>query len=180
MRKDKILQFVRFETKLDREPFIRQWELFNRSKDCDLDVNLQQYQKTDAFIYIAQHRCRTIEQPFAFTRAKKPSLTPEPEIKTKCAGGYSMLQAERINELHANEIKVFAFLTNPRADLDMYRKLSSKAKLNIYEAYFENCVYAYILEFFIPTQFAPSLQESLKQLGANETGMYTPCDLKAA
>jgi len=179
MGKDKIVQFVSFETSLNAEEFITQWEQYNRSLNSDVDVTLQQSEKNGRFRYIAQHRCPTGELKFVFTRAKKSSRNPEPEIKAKQAGGYLLIQEERANDVQANETKVFAFLGDPTTNLNNYRQLNTKFKLNIYEAYYENCQYAFILEFFIKNDSLPSLLEQLKTLAAPEIGVFKECALQA-
>ncbi|MEO6670594.1 MAG: hypothetical protein ABIN36_14010 [Ferruginibacter sp.] len=172
MLKDKIVQFVCFETKLNNEQFLMQWEHFNRSADSDLDVVLQQSEQNGVFRYIAQHRCVTGELKFAFTKAKKSSHTAEIGIKTKQAGGYSIIQEEKKNDPAADESKVFTFIIDPTADLASYRQLSAYSKLNIYQAYYENCTYAYILEFFVKTKYLSVLQEQLKLLNVNEFRVF--------
>ncbi len=179
MAEDKIVQFVSFETQLPAEQFITQWEQFNRTVNTDLDVCLQQSEKNGSFRYIAQHRCPAGELKFVFTRAKKSSRNPEPEIRAKQAGGYLMIQEERMTEVHASESKVFVFLSDPLTDLNVYRQLSSFGKLNIYEAYYENCQYAYILEFFVKNKSILLLLEQLKQYNAADTGVYKECALQA-
>jgi hypothetical protein len=180
MGEDKIVQFVSFETSLNTEQFITQWEQYNRSVNSDLDVSLQQSEKNGVFRYIAQHRCPAGELKFVFTRAKKSSRNPEPEIRAKQAGGYLMVQEERINDTHANEIKVFVFLNDPLTDLTVYRQLTGNAKLNVYEAYYENCQYAFILEFFVKNKYLAPLLEQLKSVNAPETGVYKECVLQAS
>ena len=180
MGEDKIVQFVCFETTLNTEKFITQWEQYNRSVNSDLDVSLQQSENNGVFRYIAQHRCSQGELKFVFTRAKKSSRTPEPEIRAKQAGGYLMIQEERMNDAHANESKIFVFLTDPLTDLNVYRQLkNAQVKLNIYEAYYENCQYAYILEFFVKNKNLVTLLEDLKQFNVQEIAVYKECALQA-
>lgn len=179
MGMDKIVQFVCFETILDSELFIKQWEQYNRSANSDEDVTLQQSEKKSIFKYIAQHRNVSGEFKFVFTKSGKSSRTPEVEIKAKQAGGYSILQAERKDNVFTNEIKVFAFLGNPQTDLNIYKQLSSSGKLNIYEAYYENCQYAYILEFFVKKELAEDLLAQLKLNDITDTGIYKECILQA-
>ena len=91
-----------------------------------------------------------------------------------------MIQEERMNDAHANESKIFVFLTEPLADLSDYRQLkNAQAKLNIYEAYYENCQYTYILEFFVKNKSLVTLLEDLKQFNIHETGVYKECALQA-
>ncbi len=172
MRNDKVVQFVCFETLLNSDQFMMQWEHFKRSVNSDLDVVLQQSEKNGLFRYIAQHYCTTGELNFAFTKGKKSSHTAEIGIKTKQAGGYSILQEDRKDNVHAGESKVFAFITDPTIDLGIYRQLSAYSKLNIYQAYYENCSYAYILEFFVKDKYVSVLQEQLKLYSVNDVRAY--------
>ena len=178
MGKDKTVQFVCFETSLAREQFITQWERYTRSVNSDLDVTLQQSEKNGLFKYIAQHRCTDGEFNFIFSKNGRTSRIPEVEIKIKQLGGYSILQSERKNDLHADESKVFAFITSTQTDLSIFRQFSAQIKLNIYEAYYENCQYSYILEFFVKTETAGELVAKLKLNEAGDIGIYKECLLQ--
>ncbi len=178
MVKDKIVQFVSFETSLNEEQFITQWEQYNRSVNSDLYVTLQQSEKNGRFSYIAQHRCLPGELKFSFTRAKKSSRNPEPEIKARQAGGYLLLQEERAGEVRPNETKVFAFSTDTFTNAVDYKSLAAHGKLNIYGAYYENCQYTFILEFFIKSGSLAPLLEQLETFGTFATGVYKECALQ--
>jgi hypothetical protein len=180
MRANKIVQFVSFETPLDNDAFMVQWEQLNKSLNNDMDVTLQQTVKNGSFRYIAQHRYASNELEFAFTKLKKPSRVPEVPIRIKQAGGYSMLQIERTDDAKENESKLFVFVTDPTADLNTYKELPGANKLNIYEAYYENCQYAYILEIFVPSKQAATMLEQLKQINTDEAAIYNACILQAA
>ena len=88
------------------------------------------------------------------------------------------MQAGRMNEAQGDESKVFAFFIEPQADLNVYRQLSAYSTLNIYEAYYENCQYACILEFFVKNKYVSKLLEQLKQYDAAEIGTYKECVLQ--
>ena len=165
MSTEKIVQFVCFETTLKSDQFIPKWEDYTRSDNSNTAVTLQQSEKNNVFRYIAQHRCGAGGFQFLFTKGKKTSRIPEVGIREKQAGGY--------------ECKVFVFVTNPQTDLNLYKKLPVSAKLNIYEAYYENCQYAYILEYFVKNKFSAELLELLKQQDAAEIGVYKECALQA-
>src|SRR4051812_15420589 len=117
MREDKIVQFVRFETVLPKDQFIVQWEHFTRSVNSDLDVTLQQSEENGVFSYISQHRFIAGQFQFVFEKARRSSKQREVHIKAEQAGGYSVLQSERMDDARANESKVFAFVMNSQEDL---------------------------------------------------------------
>jgi hypothetical protein len=179
MRRGKIVQFVCFETTLDTEQFIRRWEDYKRSVNSDLDVILQQSEKDGAYKYIAQHYCAKEEIQFDFTKAPRSSRIAQAGIKTNQAGGYSVLHSERKDNAHAGESKVFVFLVHPKIDLNNYTHPLTHSKLNVYQAYYENCRYSYILEFFVKNKYLVELVDQLKQYNAAETGIYKECVLHA-
>ena len=177
MSKDGKVQFVCFETTLDKELFVKRWEKFNRSPNSNDHVVLQQSEKNGLFKYIAQHRFESGELQFVFSSEGRTSRIAQARISTKHAGGYSILQAQRLKSTIANERKVFVFITNPKANLDVFKKLSTPGQLNIYEAYYENCRYAYILEYFVKAKDAVLLIEQLTISDIAEAGIYKECAL---
>jgi hypothetical protein len=177
MREEQIVQFVCFETVLDTDKFIVEWEQYTRHANSDSRVTLQQSEKNGLFRYIAQHRTAR-EFEFIFTRTRRSkSQTAAVPIKTEQLGGYTILQSERTGDTNHKENKVFVFLTSNQSDLNLYRQMSY-GKLNIYEAYYENCRYAYILEFFIKNEFCNEFIHQLKQYSVEESGVYKECDLQ--
>lgn len=178
MRTGKIMHFVYFETTLDGEEFITRWESFLRSSNSDVDVTLQESKKNNLCRYIAQHCCDSGEFLFTFTKAAKTTRSRQVEIKTIQLGGYSILQEEKAGDTKANESKVFVFLNYSNKDFEHYKQAGVHSKLNIYEAYYENCVYAYILEYYVKNNYLEELETQLQQYDAAEIRVYKECALK--
>jgi hypothetical protein len=172
-----IVQFVEFETELDSEAFIPKWEQYKESMHTKHDVILQQHVlKNGKFKYISQHRCPSNEFQFTFNKERRVSKAREAEIRKRLAGGYSVLQLETIGETKADESKILVFILDPRTDLDSFRQFCVHGKLNIYEAYFENCRFTYILEFFVKNEYAADVLQQLKILTSfDEAGIYKEC-----
>lgn len=166
------VQFVLFETILPAEPFIKRWKEYTRSPKSDTDVTIQQSDYNGAFRYIAQHRFASEEVQFVFNKEKRSSRLVQELIKSNIAGGYSILQAERLTGSGSNERKIFAFITDPATDLTVYKNLSQGAKLNIYEPYYQNCKYAYILEYFIKGKQAEGVMEQIKNFETADAAIY--------
>jgi hypothetical protein len=177
MKENTIVQFVTFETTLDSEAFILQWEQYKRSVNSDVNVTLQQrVLNNGTFKYISQHRNPAGEFQFVFEKERRSSKSPEVEIRRKQAGGYSVLQLQSKNDPEADESKIFVFIVKPETDLDIFRHFSVHGKLNIYEAYYENCEFAYILEFFVKDEYAHDFIQQLKILTSfAEAGIYKEC-----
>ena len=179
MPEDKIVQFVFFETVLESSEFISEWERFVRSENHDVKVTLQQTPAKNGFKYIAQHYSVTDEFSFVFFRPKRSAKIAEVEIRAKKAGGYQLIQEEQLKKVKSDESKVFVFLIDRPHDFSSYSQLMPDIKLNIYEAYYENCQYACILEFFVKNSAVDELREQLKQITGAEIGTYTECVLQA-
>jgi hypothetical protein len=173
MKEASIVHFVCFDTTLDITPFMQRWEEYTRSVNSDTNVTMQQSITKNSFRYIAQHYCRAGELRFTFTKASRRSPhIAHISITELEAGGYSVLQAERKGNTHANESKVFVFINSAQTDIEAYRHLSVHGKLNIYSAYYENCKYSFIMEYFIPNQYAAELVEQLNKFAGVKTGIY--------
>src|SRR6266498_5266963 len=123
MKENTIVQFVSFETTLDSEAFIPQWEQYKRSVKSDVDVSLHQgVLKNGTFKYISQHRCPGGEFQFVFEKERRSSKSPEVEVRRKQAGGYSVLQLESKHDADVDESKIFVFILKPETDLDIFRQ----------------------------------------------------------
>ncbi len=173
METNEKVQYVCFETALDKEQFSKRWEEFSHSFNSNSNVTLYQNQKDGRFDYIAQHRFASTELEFKFTNEGRHSRIVQVPIKSVLAGGYSILQANRLHSLKVTESKVFIFLNDPYADLKIYEQLLVQSNLNIHQAYYENCRYSYILEYFIKTREGSALLEQLKQYDTADVGIYT-------
>lgn len=172
MTTDTKVQFVCFETTLDREPFMKRWKAYNRSLRSDADVILQQCRKDGMFLYIAQHRFESNDVQFEFTKEGRSGRVVQERIKTTIAGGYGLMQLQNAKSAAHDESKIFVFIDNAASNLALYNKLADTHKLNIYQAYFQNCAHAYILEYFVKNKYASQLAEQLEKHDAAKPGIY--------
>ena len=171
MREEKIVQFVSFETTLDREQFISQWERFTRCDYSSKDVELHQSEENGTFRYLAKHS-HDGGFKFVFERARVSSKNPQVSIKVVQEGGYSLFQSNRNGDCQPNECKVFCFIQNSKADLSRYKDMNIDGDCNVYVAYYENCRFAYILEYFVKSDHAKELAEGLKRLELNDVVVF--------
>jgi len=177
MKKDTIVQFVCFESSADIDEFILQWEQYSRLVSSNQETILQQeIGQRNMFRYVSQHICFANDFQFIFKKGRRSAHSPELEMKVKEAGGYTAIHVEHSHETEKNEKKVFVFITDPQADIEIYRTLSPYRYLNIYQAYYESCSYSYILEFFAENEQAIQLLEQLNTYNrSSETGIYKEC-----
>lgn len=172
METNEKVQFVCFETTLDKEQFSKRWEQFRHSLNSNKDVTLQQNETEGRFHYVAQHRFTSSELEFKFSNEGRNSRIVQVPVKSILAGGYSILQANRLHHAASNERKIIIFLSDPRADLKIYKQLLAGGNLNIYEAYYENCRYSFILEYYIKTKDSLAMLDQLKQYDISDIGIF--------
>lgn len=177
MKKDRIVQFVSFETPVATDEFRAQWKEYNKLVTGKQEVTLQQeVDGKNLYRYISQHRFHEDDIQFSFQKQRRSAHNPEIEMRIKEAGGYSVLQLECDHETTADDHKVFVFLTTAQ-DLNLYKELLSYQFLNIYQAYYESCAYSYILEFFVENRHVPQLIGQLKiHNRVSEFGVYKECN----
>lgn len=172
MTKNTRTQFVIFETSLEAEPFFERWKEYKRSPKSDRHVTIQQGKHKKSFRYIAQHRFEEDGLKFVFARGRNNTGAPQKSIKLTLAGGYTLLQSENVNGTNPKDSKVIAFITDPQADLQIYRELAEGGKLNIYEPYYHNCRFEYILEYFVKSDTADVLVKQLESLDTVDAAVY--------
>ena len=177
MKEETIVHFVVFETTLDREKFFVQWEQYTQSMNSETGITLQQHVlKNGKFKYVSQHKCSTADFQFVFNKERRVSKIRVAEVRKKLAGGYAPVQLECVNETKSDESKIIVFIEDPQTDLDSFRQFCVHGKLNIYEAYFENCQFAYILEFFVKNEYATDVLQQLNIFTSFvDAGIYKEC-----
>ncbi len=175
--KKNIVQFVCFETNLEFDKFIVNWEHYAKkfeSKEVKTNL-LEQVNSKSKFRYVSQHMAPQDELQFTFMKEKRSVILPESKIKVIQAGGYKPMQIQSSHHQDPEATKVLLFLAKSIYDIDQFKSLDCLA-LNIYEAYFESCNYSYILEFFVNETSGEPLMQELKTLLHNpEIGMYKEC-----
>lgn len=177
MKKEKIVQFVCFETPVEPDVFISQWQQYNDLMQIKQEVTLQQTSLYKSrYQFISQHKYYVDETNFIFKKGKRSSHILEVEMRIKEIGGYSLYQAEYNQDSEEDESKVLLFLNCNEADLKFFRNIPDYHYLNIYQAYYESCNYTYILEYFIENIYCEQLIEFVKSENRNaEIGMYKEC-----
>lgn len=165
MNKDTIVQFVCFTSILKPEAFMEMWEPFaSFLVDDPANILLQEEmpEKNNGKLnYVLQHGCSSTDFRFAFMKKGGRLHLPEHKASITQAGGYQPVQLQSLNNNVKGDIRVIAFLSHDETELDYYRAQTFHY-LNIYEAYFENCAYNYVLEFFLKEEEAKLLLAQLK------------------
>ena len=172
--KDAIVQFVCYETTMNTEEFIVQWERFTkRFLNKGIEVTLQeQMQLKSKFRFVSRNIWPQDSFQFVFMEGRLSHNFPEGHVKVVEAGGYTPLQVQ-CNHAKGDTVKVMVFTKNPQTDIEAYKKIAGYRYLNIYEAYYESCRYVYIFEFFVKESDVNAFREQLDlQNNLAEIGVY--------
>jgi hypothetical protein len=175
MTKDTIVQFVGFITSINADDFSPEWDRYAKNFKHKKKVPILQEiaeGKKNKFRYVSQHEWESEEFHFMFMNEKKSEHFREMAVKVVQTGGYILLQpTKKYTEQNSNQ-KLIAFISHDENDIDFYRQLPFHKHLNIYQAFYESCLYGYTMEFFTPEKDAEELLELLKQRNGVEAGVY--------
>ncbi|HET6994261.1 MAG TPA: hypothetical protein VFI06_04715 [Chitinophagaceae bacterium] len=178
MTKDTIVQFICITSILEPDEFMDMWDSYaNLHVDDPANILLREgvSEKSDnKFNYVLQHVCGTADFRFAFMKERSKMHPPEQKARIKLAGGYLPLQFQSKYNNVKDDARIVVFVGHGENDLEFYRGQSFHY-LNIYEAYFENCAYSYVMEFFLHKQDAPELLAQLKTRPRVEAALYKEC-----
>jgi hypothetical protein len=179
MKKETIVQFVFFETHASPDDFLNQWEPYSKLIPHRGPVILQQSNdQKNGLRFLSQHVCYADDFQFIFKKNRRPAHSPEVQIKIRELGGYTVIHTENTSHTHTRGKKVMMFSTDPKADVAMYCLLTPAGHVTVYQAYFESCVYTYILEFFVANEQADELAGKLRQDNRlSETVIFQDCSL---
>lgn len=178
MKKDRILHFVGFVTDVEPEDFVPQWEEYaGRFGKKNKGIILQQEQGTQyksRFKYFSRHISDETEIRFAFMKGRNSEQFREQKVKVVQAGGYQPLQTGNGQSVQQQETRILVFAGSGIQDLGLFRQLPHRS-LDIYEAYYENCLFSHVLELIVKDTTAPETLGLLKQLPGIEFSPYREC-----
>jgi hypothetical protein len=182
MKKDTLVQFVCFVTDLDFSEFITKWEFYAAQfMNTHSQMTLQEkFESRSKYKYVSQHECPDRDFEFAFMKGRNSVHFPEHKAKVIQAGGYMPLQLESPQKKEKGIVKLMAFISHDETDISFYSQLPLYRHLNIYQAWYESCLYAYVMEFFVEETHAAELLSQLKARDGAEAGLYKECNLPVA
>lgn len=178
MKNDTIVHFVYFSTDLEPGEFVPVWEYYaKRIKNKQAEPSLQEKlaRTKSRYKYYSQHECNAGDFCFAFIKDRISESFPDHNVKMIHTGGYLPLQLKGKQKQNEEGVRLVACLNQSVPDMDFYQDLSPYQHLNIYQAYYENCTYSYILEYFVSEKDAEELEQKLRHATPAEMGIYKEC-----
>ena len=164
MKENTIVQFVGFETTAEPNAFMLLWDEYISAFSPDVSVTLhQQAGLKGRFKFMSKHIWPVADFQFTFKKGRHLGFA-EKEARVVQLGGYMPVHIECIRDTDAGDLKLMLFLNHGEAGIALLKKLKMYRYLNIYEAYYESCIYADILEFFVEESSLDDLISNIKTI----------------
>ena len=182
MKDSFIVQFVGFTTNTRVNEFIKEWDQYaKRYLDKPRKFTLQQQSFTRTrFNYVSRHYWPIDDFQFSFMNKRRSEFFQEQHVKVIQAGGYIEIGKNYHPKSDVNLQTVLVFIDHNENDLSYYDELKHHSHLNKYQAFYENCLFGHVYEYFITEEHWPALLAALKCKKGNEAGLYRNCDVTAA
>ena len=179
MKDSFIIQFVCFTTNIRTNEFIKEWDLYaKRFLDKPREFTLQQQSFTRTrFNYVSRHYWPIDDFQFSFMNKRRSEFFQEQHVKVIQAGGYVEIGKAYRPKFETNLQTVLVFIDHNEDDLGYYDDLKNYSHLNKYQAFYENCLFGHVFEYFITDEHWPALLVALKAKKGNEAGLYRNCDV---
>jgi hypothetical protein len=165
MEKDSIIHYVGFITRLSSPEFIDQWSAYAREIQSLESATTLQGKEEDKgrFKYISQHEFNEEEFRFAFSSERQSGNFPDQKARVVMLGGYTPVKIGCKYWDDAKHSKVMLLFNDDTFDMDYYESLAADDQLNIYQPFYENCVYQLIMEFFVSEGKIAELTDALTE-----------------
>jgi hypothetical protein len=176
MKKDSIVQFVCFDTNIDYNEFAGIMENYIRKKkNAKEEIAVMEAVK-GRFRYVSRHIAQGGDFRFVFNRGRNPDALTTNTLRIVQAGGYNPVQIEYKPGGGPELVEIMVFVNKAQTDISVLKEGGLYKYLDIYEAYFESCMYSSILHFFTEASDAENLLARIKAQPLNsEMGIYREC-----
>ncbi len=176
MDKNNIYEFVCFETLLDLKDFQQQWSEFAKvflDKGVERIVLNKKDSEKIKYRYISKKQWPMESFQDVFSAAKLPGSFAANQVKVVPKGGYASVEMGHAKKADKSEVQVIAFVHDDVIDKEKLHALNLSKSMNIYEAFYQNSKYNYIIEFYTDKTNSAKLIEAIKQeFMKAEVGVY--------
>ena len=175
MKEGTIVQFVCFITDLDTAAFAPEWQgyIATLKNSKTKTILYEQASSNDTnYRYISKLECPESDFQFSFIKERKSGRFSDSRVRNFQLGGYITTQQQEAYKPTNSDITIIAFIHHNETDISYYQQLSFFSSLNIHQAYYENCMYGYVLEFVVAAKQANALLEQLDKRHGVQVGMY--------
>ncbi|MEO6611479.1 MAG: hypothetical protein ABIT05_05080 [Chitinophagaceae bacterium] len=172
-----MIYFVGFMTDIGFDEFVVKWDFYAKQvSSSHHSVVLQQETEVKSrFKYVSHHKLRNESISFSFMKGRSSEHFAEQKVKVVNLGGYTVVRAGNSQADENSDNRLIAFIGHNDTDISFYQQLLPPRQTNLYEAYYENCTFGYIMEFFPAEKDAEDLLRQLKARPGVEVSLYREC-----
>jgi hypothetical protein len=178
MTKDKIYQFVGFVSNINSEKFTTEWERYasklSTKKNAPVLMELVGGKK-NKYSHLSKHEWESTDERFAFMEERKSEFFADMPVRVVQTGGYIGIHQEKKKQPQNDMGKLVVFVSHDENDIAFYKDLPLYLCLNIYQAFYESCLFGYVMEFFVSQNDTAELLQLLKQRTGADAGQYKKC-----
>lgn len=176
MKKNNIYEFVCFETLLELKDFRQQWDEFARfflDKGVERIVLNKKDSEKIKYRYVSKKQWPVESFQDVFSAAKLPGSFAANQVKVLPKGGYASIEMGHEKKAEKTEVQVIAFVHDDIIDTKKMRENKLCKSMNIYEAFYQNSKYNYIIEFFTDKAHTDQLVAAIKnEFSKAEIGVF--------
>jgi hypothetical protein len=176
MKPNTIVQFECFDTSVPPDEFISKWQYYaEKSVGDNVEVTLLQSNAKNRFKYISQHEYAADNFDFHFMKGRLSENFYECNVKVIQAGGYSISQMQCMHDNNPDDVKIVVFIKN-ETELLLLQQSPPYRYLNVYQPYFQSCLFAGVLEFYVEKARAHEFVNWIRSVFRDaEGGVYNEC-----
>lgn len=176
METNNIYEFVCFETLLELKDFRQQWDEFAKvflEKGVQRIVLNKKNGEKIKYRYISKKQWPLDSFQDVFSESKIPGSFAASQVKVVPTGGYASVEMGHDKKTGKAEVQVIVFVHDDIIDIKKLRESKSFKSMNIYEAFYQNSQYNYIIEFFTDKANQDALIAEIKnEFMKAEIGIY--------
>jgi len=176
MENNNIYEFVCFETLLELKDFRQQWDEFAKvfmDKGVQKIVLNKKNGEKNKYRYISKKQWPLDSFQDVFSESKIPGSFAASQVKVIPTGGYASVEIGHDKKAGKTEVQVIAFVHDDIIDIKKLRESKLFKAMNIYEAFYQNSQYNYIIEFFTDKTKQDALVAEIKnEFMKAEIGTY--------
>jgi hypothetical protein len=175
MKQQTIIQFVGFATSMGIEEFIPEWESytgnFKGTKTTAL-LYREKIKNKKGFGYISKIEWQQNDFNSTLANNQKAGRFSEHKARVVQLGGYICVEEKNIYTGKDSDTTIIALISHNENDIAYYEGLPLYNQAIIYQAYYENCTYGYVIEYTVPEGDGEILLQQLAQRPGVEASIY--------
>ena len=127
------------------------------------------------FRYLSRHSWPEGENRFSFKQSRKNGYFPEMPVQIQHLGGYTTHENAVSHEPTNGENRLFVLTGHDENDPLYYTSLPFLFLYNLYEAYYESCRHAYIIEYLGNPENLEAIAGHIRQRNGTESALLQDC-----